>query len=184
MDFEFIEIESCECVGEFVDEYVYDIEMADPSHTFIANDILVHNSVYTTYGTLFECMTPEYKEKYKTDRQKVDWILKFNKEFVDPQNNQWCDDMYRPRHGKSIHEFELEIVGISEHVFDPCGFTMAICLKESHICIHTWPEFNQLTLDIYLCNYLKDNSYKVTLLGDCFKEYFKAKVLNETNVYR
>lgn len=83
-----------------------------------------------------------------------------------------------------IHEFELEIVGISEHVFDPCGFTMAICLKESHICIHTWPEFNQLSLDIYLCNYLKDNSYKVTLLGDCFKEYFKAKVLNETNVYR
>ena len=33
-----------------------------------------------------------------------------NKEFVDPQNNQWCDDMYRPRHGKSIHEFELETV--------------------------------------------------------------------------
>lgn len=68
------------------------------------------DSVYTTYGTLFECMTPEYKEKYKTDRQKVDWILKFNKEFVDLQNNQWCDDMYRPRHGKSIHEFELETV--------------------------------------------------------------------------
>jgi len=85
---------------------------------------------------------------------------------------------------KLIQEFQLEIVGISEHKFIPNGFTMAICLKESHICIHTWPEFNQLTLDIYLCNYLKDNSEKVELLGNCFKEYFDAKVLNETNVYR
>lgn len=83
-----------------------------------------------------------------------------------------------------IKEFELEIVGISEHIFEQAGFTMAICLKESHICIHTWPEFNQLTIDIYLCNYLKDNSSKVTRLGDCFKTYFKARVLNETNVSR
>ncbi|MBA5792957.1 S-adenosylmethionine decarboxylase [Flavobacterium sp. xlx-214] len=83
-----------------------------------------------------------------------------------------------------IRKHQLEIVGISEHVFLEGGFTMAICLKESHICIHTWPEFNQLTLDIYLCNYLKDNSEKVTLIGNCFKEYFKANVLNETNVYR
>ena len=77
------------------------------------NNILIHNSVYVTYGTLFECMTPKYKEKYKTDRQKVDWILKFNKEFLDPQNNQWCDDMYRPRHGQSVHEFELEAISKS-----------------------------------------------------------------------
>lgn len=83
-----------------------------------------------------------------------------------------------------IYNYALEIVGISEHIFNEGGFTMAICLKESHICIHTWPEFNQLTLDIYLCNYLKDNSEKVTLLGNDFKNYFKAKVLNETNVYR
>lgn len=110
MEYIIEEIESIEQLENFDNEYVYDIEVDDESHTFIANDILVHNSVYTTYGTFFECMTPEYQEKYKSDRQKVDWILKFNKEFVDPQNNQWCDDMYRPRHGKSIHEFELETV--------------------------------------------------------------------------
>lgn len=83
-----------------------------------------------------------------------------------------------------IHSHQLEIVGSSEHSFDQGGFTLAICLKESHICIHTWPEFNQLTLDIYLCNYLKDNSAKVEAIGRAFKEYFKAKVLNETNVFR
>ena len=88
-----------------LDESKHDWYRTQPISVYSDTD-----SVYTTYGTLFECMTPEYQEKYKTDRQKVDWILKFNKEFVDPQNNQWCDDMYRPRHGKSIHEFELETV--------------------------------------------------------------------------
>jgi S-adenosylmethionine/arginine decarboxylase-like enzyme len=55
---------------------------------------------------------------------------------------------------------------------------------ESHICIHTWPEFGQLTLDIYLCNYLKDNSDKVFRLGSLFKDYFNAIVINETVVDR
>lgn len=43
----FEDIEKIECMGEFENEYVYDIEMNDYTHTFIANDILVHNSVYS-----------------------------------------------------------------------------------------------------------------------------------------
>ena len=78
----------------------------------------------------------------------------------------------------------LNIVGTSTHTFQGGGFTAAICLMESHICIHTWPEFGQLTLDIYLCNYLKDNSDKVFRLGSLFKDYFNAVVINETVVDR
>lgn len=107
------EIESVEQLDNFNDEYVYDIEVDDNSHTFIANDILVHNSVYTTYGTLFSCMTPKYQEKYKDDKSKLDWILTFNKQFLDKQNNEWCDNLYNPRHGHNIHEFELETVSRS-----------------------------------------------------------------------
>ena len=44
------DIESVECIGQFEDEYVYDIEVDDDSHTFVANNVLVHNSAYTTYG--------------------------------------------------------------------------------------------------------------------------------------
>lgn len=104
------DIESIEQLDNFDNEEVYDIEVDDDSHTFIANDILVHNSVYTTYGNFFKCMTEEYREKYKEDRSKVDWILNFNKKFLDKQNNQWCDEMYNPRHGQNVHEFELETI--------------------------------------------------------------------------
>ncbi len=85
---------------------------------------------------------------------------------------------------KIIDNEGLEIVGVTSHHFDTDGYTVAICLMESHICIHTWPEFNQLTLDIYLCNYLKDNSDKVKNIGRLYKNYFNAEVLNETIVNR
>lgn len=39
----------CENVGNFEDEYVYDIEMDDENHTFVANNILVHNSIYASF---------------------------------------------------------------------------------------------------------------------------------------
>lgn len=39
-------IEQCE---DFEDEYVYDIEIDDETHTFVANDMLIHNSVYGTF---------------------------------------------------------------------------------------------------------------------------------------
>lgn len=41
---QFVEIEEIEEIGNFEDEWVYDLEMEDESHTFIANDILVHNT--------------------------------------------------------------------------------------------------------------------------------------------
>ena len=43
-DFEILEIDSIEEIGTFENEYVYDLEMEDESHTFIGNDILVHNT--------------------------------------------------------------------------------------------------------------------------------------------
>lgn len=113
MKYQFEEIENIEQV-EYKDDYVYDIEVDDKSHTFIGNDILVHNSVYTTYGNLFRAMTPESQAKFDTDEKKVQFILKFNKEFLDKQNNKWCDEIFNPRHGKNIHEFELETISAAQ----------------------------------------------------------------------
>lgn len=64
-------IKSCENAGMFDDEYVYDIEMEDDNHTFVANNILVHNSIYASY----------YDVVYSTDWMEHDvWRLtKINK---------------------------------------------------------------------------------------------------------
>lgn len=83
-----------------------------------------------------------------------------------------------------ISKYDLEKVGISQHDFDNDSFTIAICLKESHICIHTWPEFKQLTLDVYLCNYLQDNTAKVKAITEEYVTYFEAKVLKDFEINR
>jgi S-adenosylmethionine decarboxylase len=83
-----------------------------------------------------------------------------------------------------LQEFDLEKVGFSAHVFDNNSFTAAVCLKESHICIHTWPEFGQLTLDVYLCNYLRDNSDKVRRVAAGYIGYFEAEIINDHEINR
>lgn len=58
----------------------------------------------------------------------------------------------------------LTIVGASWTKFpdwqgQPGGVTGALVLAESHLAIHTWPETGNVTIDIYVCNFTKDNSH-------------------------
>ncbi len=43
------------------------------------------------------------------------------------------------------------------HQFDGAGATGAVVLAESHLAIHTWPELESVTLDLYVCNFSQDN---------------------------
>lgn len=66
---------------------------------------------------------------------------------------------------KAITDNELTIVGESWVKFpdwegQPGGVTGTLVLAESHLAIHTWPETGNVTLDIYVCNFSKDNSQK------------------------
>lgn len=78
----------------------------------------------------------------------------------------------------------LEIVGSSSFVFENQSYTSSYCLKESHICIHTWPEFQLLTLDVYLCNFLQDNSEKVRTVVEKYRTFFAANEVSISEVYR
>lgn len=53
-EIEITSIETCQRIGMFDDEYVYDIEVNDDTHTFVANNILVHNSIYTSYDKIIK----------------------------------------------------------------------------------------------------------------------------------
>lgn len=78
----------------------------------------------------------------------------------------------------------VEVVGITNHIFENQSFTSAVCLKESHLCIHTWPEFKQLTFDVFLCNYTQDNTAKVEQIADEVVQYFKANTIQKHKIYR
>lgn len=95
---------------------VFDIETSNDRHTFIANNMLVHNSVYVSFDPLFKAMTEESQKKFDTDEKKLKFIEDFSRDFLNKQNNEWCENLYNPRHGHSYHEFELESIQKSQLV--------------------------------------------------------------------
>lgn len=63
-------------------------------------------------------------------------------------------------------EVGLTVLGDHFYQFDGIdgtqqgGATGAVVLAESHLAIHTWPERDAATLDVYVCNYTADNTAK------------------------
>lgn len=46
------------------------------------------------------------------------------------------------------------------------GVTGTVVLAESHLAIHTWPETGDVTLDVYVCNFSRDNSGRARAVFD------------------
>ena len=60
------------------------------------------------------------------------------------------------------------------------GATGAVVLAESHLAIHTWPERNGATLDVYVCNFTSDNTKKAeSLYATLIKALKPADVMVE-----
>jgi len=43
------------------------------------------------------------------------------------------------------------IVDVSFHEFNPFGISGVVVIAESHLTIHTWPEYNYAAVDIFTC---------------------------------
>lgn len=86
--------------------------------------------------------------------------------------------------GELISSYDLAKVGEVYHDFENGGFTAVVCLTESHLSIHTWPEFQLATFDIFLSNYQKDNSDKVKAIYDEVLRFFKGIERQRTELIR
>jgi len=71
---------------------------------------------------------------------------------------------------KACTDSGLTVLGQHFYQFDGVngtqdgGSTGAVVLAESHLAIHTWPEFGFVTIDVYVCNLLTDNKAKAERL--------------------
>lgn len=83
-----------------------------------------------------------------------------------------------------IHAFRLTQVGEVYHNFPGGGYTGVVCLTESHLSIHTWPEQQYATFDVFLSNYLKDNRATTHGLYEAVKDFFEADILFEQIINR
>ena len=63
---------------------------------------------------------------------------------------------YTPKFfGKIIYKIakaaKVEILNVSQHKFEPQGFTLVALLAESHMSFHTFPEKNIISFDFFTC---------------------------------
>ena len=75
----------------------------------------------------------------------------------------------------SINRAGLTILGDLFHEFDGGGVTGTVVLAESHLAIHTWPELQSVTLDVYVCNYTQDNSAKARQVVTDLMEIYRPE---------
>lgn len=71
----------------------------------------------------------------------------------------------------------LTVVGEHWHKFppylgEPGGVTGMLLLAESHLAVHTWPERDAVTLDLYVCNFTEDNSQRAQALMSTLVDAF------------
>ena len=67
------------------------------------------------------------------------------------------------------------MVGDSFYQFEPQGVTGTVLLAESHLAIHTWPEYGFVSVDVYVCNLATDNSDKAKHLFRALEAAMKPK---------
>jgi hypothetical protein len=105
MNYSFEDIEYCKPIGEYVNEYVYDVEMQDNSHTFIANNMLVHNSNYISYKPLMDSVG--------YTGEPIQFILHVHKVLMKRLLNKFLIDYAKTHEVENKHDFELENINKS-----------------------------------------------------------------------
>lgn len=70
---------------------------------------------------------------------------------------------------KLANILNLTIVDHYIHKFDPHGLSLVLIIAQSHLAVHTWPEFNYMHFDIVSCSRKADLSKLEQVLKEEFK---------------
>lgn len=83
-----------------------------------------------------------------------------------------------------IQRHQLQKLGEVYHNFSPGGFTAIVCLSESHLSLHTWPEYGKVNLDIYLSNFQRSNDGAVQQIFEALQQFFQGDIVNHQTITR
>jgi S-adenosylmethionine decarboxylase len=63
---------------------------------------------------------------------------------------------------------DVTLLDLRVYPFEPIGVTGVAVVAESHINIHTWPEYGYAAVDIFTCGERKDPSAAIPTLRELF----------------
>lgn len=72
------------------------------------------------------------------------------------------------------------IIGQSFHQFKPMGVTGVLAIAESHLSIHTWPEYGYAAVDVFTCG----ESFLPRKVAQLLIQRFQSKDPSITEIQR
>jgi len=63
---------------------------------------------------------------------------------------------------------QATIVDVVFHKFSPIGISGIVVISESHLAIHTWPEYRYAAIDVFTCGEILDCEAAIAHLGAAF----------------
>ncbi|MEK7108793.1 MAG: S-adenosylmethionine decarboxylase [Patescibacteria group bacterium] len=64
------------------------------------------------------------------------------------------------------------------------GITGVVIVSESHLTIHTWPEKHYVNLDVFFCNYSRNNTRKARAVFAEFRHLYRPRRVKLREVWR
>ncbi len=81
---------------------------------------------------------------------------------------------------ESARRANSQVIDVVMHKFSPLGISGVALIAESHISVHTWPEYGYAAIDIYTCG----SSCWPALGCDYLASFFEAKSVQTMSVRR
>ncbi len=100
-----------------------------------------------------------------------------DRDILESKSVQFCQDVGLTPLGAYFYQFTHDDGA-------QAGVTGTVVLAESHVAMHTWPETGAVTLDIYVCNFSRDNSDRARALYDKLVGLFKPDDIQSHDVMR
>jgi len=77
-------------------------------------------------------------------------------------------------------EGKATVVTHTFHSFSPCGVSGVVVIAESHVAIHTWPEYGYAAVDIFTCG----ETIEPWILYNYLKASFESKQTSQMELKR
>ena len=77
-------------------------------------------------------------------------------------------DFIRDCLSETAEQIGATVVNQAFHQFSPYGISGVVIVAESHLCIHTWPEYGYASVDVFTCGDSIDPKQAIDLLTDKF----------------
>ncbi len=77
-------------------------------------------------------------------------------------------------------EAKATIISHNFHKFSPYGVSGVVVIAESHVTIHTWPEYNYAAVDIFTCG----DTIDPWIIQETLKEAFGSKNVSSMEMKR